>query len=132
MRRGCRFNQEFLDKAVDIIEGNWVPFVNQSSNGAGFRIGLVTSITVRVKAIGQSPCVEDIAVRVFRKVKEEDKFLQQVLDVESDKFFRTIGSGCFEADLVFSCKSFKETCDNINSRLFISMGVVNEHRQFII
>ena len=107
MRRGCWLNQEFLDKAVDIIEGNWVPFVNQSSNGTGFRIGLVASISVRVKAIGQSPSVEDIAVRVLRKVKEEDKLLQQVLDVESDHLFGAISSTCFEADLVFGRKGLK-------------------------
>ena len=60
---------------MDIIESNWIPLVDHLDDGTHFGVGLVASIPVWIESVGQGPQVESIPIRVFREVKQEDKFV---------------------------------------------------------
>ena len=60
---------------MDIIESNWIPLVDHLDDGTHFRVGLVAGIAVGIQSIGQSTQVESVPIRVFREVKQEDKFV---------------------------------------------------------
>ncbi len=73
--------------------------------------------------------LEDIAVGVLCKVKEEDKLLQQVLMLSSGPSFSVLSAALiFEVDLVLVAKVLNSPGDNINPRLFISVGAADEDR----
>ena len=117
---------------MNVIKSNWIPFVNESSYGTGFWVGLIASVAVWIDSVGKSTRIGNISVRIFSKVKEENKFLEKFFDIEGDIFSSTISISCLERNLLLGRKSIEEPSDDVDGWLFVSMGVIDKDWKFIV
>ena len=117
---------------MNVIKCNWIPFIDKSSNRASFRVCLIARIAVRIQTICKCTCIGNISVRIFCEIKEEDEFLEKVFNGEGYDFLCSICLSRFKADLVLGCERVEQAGNNINSRLLISMCVVDEDRKFVV
>ena len=117
---------------MNVIKSNWIPFVNESGYSTGFWVGLIASVAVWIDSVGKSTRIGNISVRIFSKVKEENKFLEEFFDIEGDIFSSTVGISCLEGNLLFGRKSIEESSDDVNSWLFVSVGVIDKDWKFIV
>ena len=117
---------------MNVIESNWIPFVNESSYSTGFWVGLIASVAVWINSVGKSTRIGNISVRIFSKVKEENEFLEEFFDIEGDILSSTVGISCLEGNFLLGCKSIEEPSDDVDGWLFVSMGVIDKDWKFIV